>query len=295
MTTEQVPLLKKLHGPPHLRLKELLALHGPPAQAFRINPEKRTLITGAGGTRLTFAPYSITNASGQPVAGMAEIILKEVFTQGDMILADRPTASEDRLMESGGQLMIYASQKQQLLALSQPLEVDLPVRRHLRNPVAMRLFVGGVSTFLAYSYGSNFDWRMASEKPVRIHKIEGRKYYNFQLWEFNWADCDFFVAQRSARCMVTARPISTLEKFDNLLAYLVFKDVHAVARMYPGINGCTAVNIPEKLSATAHLVGLSNGQLYYGNGFIQRARDKLVSVKMQPVQERELIGLLREL
>ncbi len=294
MTTEQVPLLKKLQGPPHLHLKELLALHGPPVQVFQIDPEKRTLIKGAGGTRLAFAPYSITDASGQPVKGLAEIRLREVFTQGDMILADRPTASEDRLMESGGQLMIHASQKQQPLALCQPIEVDLPVRRRHNNPVAMRLFVGGVSTFLAYSVGNNFDWRLASEKPVRIRKIEGRKYYTFQLQEFNWADCDFFVARRSSRCMVTARPISTVEKFDNLLAYLVFRDVHAVARMYPGINGCTAVNIPEKLPATAHLVGLAAGHLYYGSGFIRRAKDKLLSVNMRPVVERELIGLLRE-
>lgn len=293
MTTERVPLLENLRVPPQQYLKELLASYGPQAQLFSIRAEQDALVKGAGGARLSFSSRSFADASGKPVEGPVEVRLREAFTLGEMILADRPTASEDRLMESGGQLMIQARQGQELLQLSQPATVDLPVRRNLRNPVAMRLFLGGTSTFQPFSYSSSFDWRMASEKPVRIRKIEGRKYYSFQLQSLTWAGCDFFIARRANRYMVTARPVSTVDKFDGLLAYLAFRDIHAVARMYPGQNGCTAVNVPDKLPATAHVVGLSNGNLYYGAGHLRRASDKLVSVKMRHVVERELAELLR--
>ena len=95
--------------------------------------------------------------------------------------------------------------------------------------------------------------------------------------------------------MVTARPISSVERFDSLLGYLVFHDIQAVARMYPGKHNCTAVNIPERLSASAHLIGVRKGILYYGSGQVWRASEKLVDVRMRPVMEKELAGILREI
>ena len=295
MMTQQAPLLKSLHYTPQLYLKELLALNGPSTQVFHINPEKSTVLVGAKGTRLTFAPFSLTGLSGNPVKGMVEIRLKEALSQSDMLMAGRPTTSEDRLMESGGQLMIQASQGNKELKLAQPVTIGLPVSKKLRNPMSMRLFVGSTSTFQAYSVGQSFDWKMASDKAVRIRKVERQKYFDFQLHGLNWAGCDFFVTRRSNRCMVTARPISSVERFDSLLGYLVFHDIQAVARMYPGKHNCTAINIPEKLSATAHVIGLSRGRLFYGKGVIRRASEKLLDVKMRAVSEKDLIRALQNL
>lgn len=295
MTTQQVPLLKSLQSAPQQYLKELLALYGPPDQLFQADPEKNTVLVGNKGTRLTIPPFAITTPLGRPVRGPVEIRLKEAFTQAEMLMAGRPTTSEDRLMESAGQIMVRASQGEGglPLKLALPVAVRMPMQRKLRNPMSMRLFLGASSTFRSYASGQNFDWGMASGGSVRVRKTEGQKYYDFQLRDFNWAGCDFFVARRSSRCMVTARPASPVEKFDALLGYLVFKDIHAVARMYPGKHNCTAVNIPEKLAATAHLIGLVEGQLYYGCGTIRRAAEKLVDVNMQPVLEKELMETLR--
>ncbi len=285
--------MKSLQDAPQLYLKELLGLYGPPTQFFRADPEKSTVLVGAGGTRLTIPPFSITSLSGDPVRGEVEIYLKEVFTQGEMIMAGRPTTSEDRLMESGGQVLVTARQGRRPLMLAQPLTVALPVSDKLRNPMAMRLFTGGASTFQSFSSGEGFDWHMASEKAVRIRKSEGRKYYVFQLQDFNWAGCEFFVARRSNRCMVTARPLSPVEQFDSIVGFLVFQGVHAVARMYPGKHNCTAVNIPGKLSGAAHLVGLSRGRLYYGKEVLRRASEKLVDVNMRPIQDKGLVAALK--
>ncbi|MCO6479457.1 MAG: hypothetical protein J5I94_22675 [Phaeodactylibacter sp.] len=293
MTTQELPLLESLQNAPKLYLKELLGRHGPPTQIFRADPERSTVLVGAGGAKLTIAPFSITDLSGRPAKGEVEVCLKEVFTQGEMMMAGRPTTSEDRLMESGGQILVTARQGGRPLKLAQPLTVGLPVSEKLQNPMAMRLFTGGTSTFQAFSSRQSFDWRMASEKAVRIRRSEGRKYYVFQLQDFNWAGCEFFVARRSSRCMVTARPVSPAEQFDSMLGFLVFRRVHAVARMYPGKHNCTAVNIPGKLSATAHLFGLSQGRLYYGKEVIRRASEKLVDVNMRPVLEKELAGFLK--
>lgn len=295
MMTQPLPFLNSLQSAPQLYLKELLAQYGPPLQLFRIDPERNTLLVGAKGTRITIPPFSLASLSGKPVKGPVQIHLKEAFTQPEMILAGRPTTSEDRLMESGGQLMVYASQGLSPLKLARPMTIDVPVHKKLGNHLAMRLFVGGNSTLQAYAFNHNFDWGMASEKPVRIRKLEGRKYYHFQMQDFNWAGCDFFVARKASRCMVTARPVSAIEQFDSLLGYLVFQDIHAVARMYPGKHNCTAVNIPEKLSAAAHLVGISKGKLYYGNGIIRRASEKLVDVKMRPVMEKEMVEAIRRI
>lgn len=297
MTTQQVPLLKILRSSPQLYLKELLALYGPPTQIFHINPEERTELVGAKGTRLTIPPVSIAGLSGDPVSGSVEIRLKETFSLAEMVMVGRPTTSEDRLLESAGQVMVQATGGDGLppLRLAQPVTVNLPLNKKVRHPMAMRLFLGGSSTFQSYAFGNTFDWGMASGKAVRIQKHAGQKYYQFQLRDFNWAGCEFFVERRASRCMVTARPASTGVEFDSLLGYLAFNGIHAVARMYPGKNNCTAVNIPEKLSATAHLIGIADEQLYYGRNMLRRAAEKLVDVKMQAVSVQELVGALQKI
>ncbi|MCB9264653.1 MAG: hypothetical protein H6558_06485 [Lewinellaceae bacterium] len=295
MMTQQAPLFQFLRRAPQQYLKEILSLYGPPVQSFTIDPEKQSQLRGARGTLLSIPPYAMVGLSGNPAKGRVELQLKEAFTPGEMIMAGRPTTSEDRLMESGGQLMIRASHKGLPLRLARPVEVGIPVHRGLRNASPMRLFTGSTSTFQAYSAGNDFDWRMVSEKAVRISKIKGRKYYDFQLDEFNWAGCEYFVARKASRCMVTARPVGAVNRFDSLMGYLVFKDIRAVARMYPGKHNCTAVNIPERLSASAHLIGVRKGILYYGSGQVWRASEKLVDVRMRPVMEKELAGILREI
>ena len=289
MTTQQAPLLNA----PQLNLYELFAQYGPSTQSFYIDPEKSTVLKGNKGTRLLVPPFSLTSLSGKPAKGTVEIRLKEVFSQSDMVLAGRPTTSEDRLMESGGQILVSANQGHSPLKLSHPITTALPVSQKLQNPMAMRLFVGSTATFRPYSFGQGFDWKMASGKAVGIRKVEKQKHYQFPLQDLNWAGCEFFVARKSSRCMVTARLVSPVEQFDSLLGYLVFKDIHAVARMYPGKHNCTAVNIPEKLAATAYIIGFSKGKLYCGSGFLRRASDKLVNVKMRQVLEKELIETLK--
>ena len=95
--------------------------------------------------------------------------------------------------------------------------------------------------------------------------------------------------------MVSARQVSHIEKFDDLVAYLVFKDLNSVTRMYPGEHHFTSFNIPVKQAATVVMMGLHQKQLYFGTQAIDRTSNKIVYVNLDGGSESQLLTVLDEL
>lgn len=295
MLTEHKPVLRTIQGSPFRTLDEFLFQHGPKAQLFQIDSSRMTTIVGEQGARLTILPDSFSDINGKFVDGPVEIHLKEVISRAEMILADKTATSEDRILESAGQLWVQATQGNGLLQLRRPMVVDLPVRKNLRNPLAMRLFVGSTPTVKAFHSDKDFDWKLWSDKPVAIRKVNGHKYYHFNLERLNWANCDYFVSRRGGKSMVTVKPENPVETMDKQIAFLAFEDINSVARMYPGIHGFTALNIPNQLSATAVVIGMHQGQLFFGHHFFSRFSDRLAHVRMRAVTDQELLETLHRL
>ncbi len=289
MTTEHTPVVNNLKGGPFHSLDELLTHHGPKFQHFRVNPARRTTIVGQNGTRLAFPPFAFTDLLGRIVQEEVEVRLKEAFSRPEMILAGKPSTSDGRLLESGGQFMVNAHRGSSPLQLCQAVEVGLPVQKGLRNPLAMKLYTGSTTTIKVYRQDKNFDWRLLKDHPIKIRKANGHKYYTFKIGAFNWYDCGYLIGKRSARSMVTVRMASPVEHFENQQAYLAFPEINAVAKMYPTSQGFTAINIPNKLSAVAMVIATSHGQLYFGKSTLEKVSDKVAYVKMKAVTEKETI------
>jgi hypothetical protein len=287
--------VRAYQGSPYRTFEEFFSKNGVQSQVFSINPCRRSTLVGEKGTRLTVFPFSLVDALGRPVEGEVEISLKEVFSKKEMVLSNRVTTSEDRLLESGGQIFVQAFQSGRPLQLSGPMAVELPLRNRLRNPLGMRLFKGAVSITRAFRSGRDFDWEMVSNKPVNIRVLNGSKYFAFNLTEFNWWNCDYFFAKKGARTMVSARCVSQIEEFDDLTAFLVFRDTNSVARMYPGEHSFTSFNIPLKLAAAVVMMGIYDGQLFLGTCEIDQTSNKLLHVRMGPVTEEELLKNLDKL
>lgn len=292
MLTEHKPVLRTLKGSPFRSLEEFFLKHGPPPQYFRIDASRYTTIVGARGLRLAIPPYSFSDIAGRRVEGPVDIQIQEIYTKAEMALANKATTSEDRILESAGQFWIQATQGAGVLQLLRPVAVHLPVGKNLRNPLAMRLFQGSAPTVKAYQADKYFDWRLGPAKPVSIKKANGRKYYFFQLEQLNWASCGYFISRSGHRPMVTLRIEGEWSTPMQQIAFLVFENMNAIARMYPGTHGFTALNIPNKISASAHVIGINDGQLYYGQSFISPGQGKLFHAGLSPVSGHELLETL---
>ena len=123
-------------------------------QTFLVDPSRRTTIVGSRGTRLTIAANSFVDTTAWPVKESVRLYLNEVFTRSEMILSGLTNTSEDRILESAGQILIEARTDKQRLELTSPITVDLPLQAGVDNPLATQLFSGGVSQ--TSSFGAGF-------------------------------------------------------------------------------------------------------------------------------------------
>lgn len=295
MTTKSDSVTRVLGGNAPLLLNNFFAEKEDKVRIYSIDASRVTTIVGRKGARFSFQPDCFSDALGNPVTGEVQIHLREVFQKGEMVLSNRMATSEDRLLEAAGQFFLFATQNHHPLELREPITVEVPVHQSLTNPVAIRLFAGSSSSILPFNPNPIFDWKLVVDKPLKIRKISGKKYFHFEIEAFNWYGCQYFYAKKTVRTMVSARSVADVESFDDQAAFLVFKDIHSVARMYLHGNRFTAFNIPVNLSAYALIIALKDRQLHFGLRIIDQISSQLVPVKLEPVSEDQLLETLRNL
>lgn len=280
---------------PYTSFANFFAENGVKIQRFSIDPSRQTIIVGQHGTRFTFYPFSLVDTQGNIIKETAEIQLKEVFFKNEMVLSNKVTTSEDRLLESSGQFWIQAFRNGLPLKLKTNLKVELPVRKKLSNPLGMKLFEGSIAITRTFSSNTAFDWKLVSDKSVAIVKIGAQKYFNFQIKNFNWINCDAFYAKKASKTMVSVRLEEDFDEFQDLAAFLVFKDANALCRMYSNGNRFTSFNIPAKKAATILVMGIKNGALYANSTRLNTKNSRLLNLDLKPVEEAQLFDLLKTL
>ncbi len=295
MTTKSDSATRDLRGNAPLLLNNFFAEKENETRTYSIDAARLTIIVGKHGMRFTFQPLSFCDKEGNPVKGEVQIHLREVFEKGEMVLSNRMSSSEDRLLESAGQFWLFATQNRQPLELTKPIFVEFPVHPALTNPVAVRLFCGSFSTVLPFNAQQIFDWKLMSDKHLRIRKISGKKYFQFEINEFNWYSCQYFFAKRSALTMVSAKCVTDVDTFDDQSAFLVFRDIRSVARMYFSGNRFTAFNIPVGLAASVIIIALKDQQLFFGAQRLESIVSRLVPMTLEPLSESQLLEKLHRL
>lgn len=268
--------------------------YGMSVQTFVINPSRRTTIVGHLGTRFTFFPGTFTDAAGQLVTDAVTVQLREVFTKDEMIFCGLPTTSEDRLLESAGQFHLAAHSTAGELFLRKAITVELPIRDQISNPVAMRLFRGSSSSTRAYRSGFNFDWKLAKDQHLSLVRNIGKRYFHFSIDTLNWWNCDSFIKARN-KVMLSVKMESAIEHFEDKLAFLVFRDINAVVRMYPTGRRFSAINIPTQLTATLFVMASAGEQLYIGEAEIMRTSNRMLRLPLQAIAEADLVERIKKL
>lgn len=282
-----------LHDRSRRLLEELLPTDS--AQVFFIDASRESMLVSASGIRFIFHSFGFQDFAGNDVTGEVQIQIKEILQKGEMMRSNRMTTSEDRLLESAGQFCIEASQEGVPLQLSLPIAVEMPVTKKLTNPLAARLYTGSLSGALTTADYKVFDWKLLVNRKLNVKNLNGKKYYSFYLTELNWFACSHLQSRRVTRTMVSARCISPIDDFEEQVAFLVFKNFNAIARMYPGFNRFTALNVPVKQAAEVVIIGFRQGTWFYGTYPIEKTASQIVAVNLAPIAEVKLLEYLRKL
>jgi hypothetical protein len=288
--------VRALDGPFFSALEEFLAGKGAQRQYYTLDPNRNTIIEGVRGTRLHFPARALVDGRGQLVKNMVQIELIELFTIAEMVLANTPSTAENELLESGGQIAVFAHCEGNPVYLQQAVQVEMPVWGQPRNAVALSLYEQTISTMRTFSAESLCDWRKVGGSSIKVTKKKGVRYNLFSIERFNWYQCSYLPSKTKPKkkVMVSAYPLG-VSSLDDQLGFMIFNDIHAVARMYWSGSHFTALNIPTRYTAEVFLLGLKNGQLFMGSHRFRKEEDKKLKVHLHPCSQIDIIEALQDI
>lgn len=110
-------------------LTDLFKNIAPSLQDFKINAGQTQTVTGQNGTKITFYSNSFKKKDGTIVTGGSVVIkLQEMLTGPEMILANKTTTSDGKLLVSGGQIFIkaYLNNEELIINKSARPMVEIP-------------------------------------------------------------------------------------------------------------------------------------------------------------------------
>lgn len=275
-------------------LQAFFILNGAATQQFQIEADRPAIIKGKQGTTIFLAAHSFVNLAHQPVTGKIIIRIKEIFSKSDMVLSNRPSTAQNRLLASGGAFFISATQRNLPLQLVRPAEVNLPISKHVDNPIVMQVFRGIRSASNPFSERAYFDWKKSDRSQIKIGQYKKQKVFQLTLNEMNWINCDHFYRSNASRSMFTVETKGLEKPLKDQATFLVFKDINAVTRLYRKNHKFSMYNIPNQEAATIISLGVDEDQqLYFGKQEIEQTSQDIVPLVLQPINEDLLLKICR--
>lgn len=267
-------------------------------ETLQDEPQTDSFDATEGGTlefdnslEITFPPSSCTGAG----AGMVKVEVIFLQKKGDMIRYERPTTSNEYLLETGGALDIRVSQNSIPLQLAPGKFITIKYKDQQPNS-KMSVFYGD-STI---SNTINFTWlpALTNTGSAFLLKDSTEIAIGYQLLadRFRWINCDYFTDSSNVATNITAQlPLNFTN--NNTAVFAVFKDQRIVA----GLKGdfehrlFTAKNIPVGSNIIIVSISLIGEDLYLGVKGLSVSANPLIELTPEKKTEKEIRDYLDSL
>jgi hypothetical protein len=248
---------------------------------LRSTPEKQCVtagvaqqITFAKGTRLTFYPNSFKDKNGNIITeGTVCIEMTEMYKPGDMIANRATTLSDEGILQSGGQVYIYASKDGEEVFAN---KYGIAYKQPAASTQPMDLYYGNTN-----NEDSVVTWTKANTtlpgttaNGTWVDSVGSVEYYLFDsCTDFTFVNCDKFsdglntgrtevkvVAPDTSYNTVTTDTYILLRDKNALVHYNFYSNSNHAFQF--GHDGFTH-QIPIGFDATVVLISNKNGTYYY--------------------------------
>jgi hypothetical protein len=216
-------------------------------------------VTSPSGLTCNFPAFCCTGAGGQTITGKVYVELLLIKKKGDMIRADKPTGSYNRLLVSGGEMFVKLTKNGQELKLAQGKTITLKYNDAPILP-GMRVFYGDESN------PNQFNWN-PSDTFNLSQVISGNNFYELTSRQLRWINCDYFFDTTGINRVQVGANLAPQYTNANTSVYLVFSSMRSVLSMYG--NAATKKFISGKVPVgqQAKLIVLSKQGNDYFLGF----------------------------
>jgi hypothetical protein len=254
-------------------------------QTTTINIEFPTAVVTRRKTVLIFQPNSLLDPAGNMVTGNVEIKIMELLTKGEILLYGIPTSSKARLLSSGGEFFVTASQDGLPLSLKESMPVRILTDVSGANPEQRtELFYGQAEDHEFMD--SIYTWIEADGNPDTWSNVDitewvaladsqqiitGFGYESFSD-RLNWISLEEFVNippnDRTGVCVSLPPEYGDI----NTAVFLIFHQRHSIIALpwnfatrqfcnYYGQN--EIISVPIGTSATFVVVSSQGGGRYF--------------------------------
>lgn len=269
------------------------------SQTFTIDTDNgQSSITGNQGTKVTFPANAFITSNGTPVTGAVSIELKEIYNKSDMVLSDRPTMSNGRILISGGEIFIGATANGQELRLATNTNILIELAPTTTVDTTMGLFTGTETDSIFNWTPVDIDTTASRDDSLWYVSDPGYYYdpshYVFAISTLGWINCDRFNPQETTYMHVTCHgePTPSATK-----VYLIFKNLNSVAQLHYewGANKYYSGMAPIGEQVTIVAFGIKDNKEYFATKEITISNDLNVNLDLVASSTEDIQTVLKSL
>ena len=272
---------------------QLLPLH-PGYQHAKVYPGKKHELKLASGARISIPANSIRGLAGELLQQEVDFFIIENNKLEEMILSNRPAASNGDLMDCYWQLEIRASSHSMPLQLVKPIEIDVPLSEPPGKVHPFKLFTASKSSMRVWGAKLQFDWKSCPQIPFFQTREKDQHYLNFRLPSFDWYALGRVVTPKTQRSMLTIKVKGQKMPLEQMNAFLVYPDLNAISYLHRNGTDFRAIGVPSRQKLMAIVIAKQKGQLYFGTRFRQNDKEKILDVNLVSVSANELLAIIRK-
>jgi len=261
-------------------------------EVFAINANVDTTLFAKDGTKII-----IPSTATSQIVGPITVSFREFLKKSDLLLNNLPTITTDeRWLESGGSFYFEMSDNAGNRVIpTDDLTINFPISDNILGPGNMSVWEGqtsGNSTSLPVALTNFGLWFPSQRSTLGINLDSGN--YSLTWPGFRWINCDYVFESQAPKVKVKATLINDKITSEEILAFIVFKNINAVLRLNQNNRDFESFEIPVGEEANLVMIGLEN-DFYLKIHPFAVAVDQNFEIEMDKVLEEELIdavGLL---
>ncbi|MCB0515447.1 MAG: hypothetical protein R2798_08305 [Chitinophagales bacterium] len=185
------------------------------------------------GTQICFDENDFVLPDGTTATGDIEFHIIEILNRAEMIMSNKPTYSNGKLLGSGGEFHISVTQNGQELTLKQGAQLSL-IYYSIESPfIPNYLLFYGTET-----PNGDVNWDSVSTNQVNIFEPfttqNGTIIFGYELEtdSIGWINCDYFYPLGLENLTDIKTYVPKEHNDQNTALFIAFKNLNAVAGMY---------------------------------------------------------------
>jgi hypothetical protein len=263
-------------------------------QIITYDPSQQTQFTGQKGTIITIPANAFVQPNGTPVTQPMNLVLREVYSRGDMVMTRTHTSAYGQLLESAGEIYLRPLDTLLRLAPQTQIRFQTPRVANLASPDSMRLFTGTAG-------GGCFDWQLTydplSGLVPNTFGYEGTISSTLFNSGIGWFNCDRFVLTLDPQPVIIDVPGANIDPQTNTMAFIVFRGLNGTLRActFSAPNTFTSSRAPGGSAILVVVIRYVDGKIYYGRQEGTVAAGIRFSPTMREVSSVTLLAELKAL